>query len=827
MRFVIDYQGALSESRSRGIGRYSRAFVRAFIQARPDCEFVILVNAMLPDALANTLADLGDLVSRDWIVVWSAESPVTSIDPENRTRRLFAAEMWEAVVAAARPDVLVVTSMLEGVGDNAVTRIPRQRDYLVSAVFFDLIPLIFNQTYLSDPARRAFYRRKLEQVRACDFLLAISQSSADEARTILKFPGNRLANVGASVDPGFGSGPAAPLPERLGIDRPYLLYVSAGDLRKNHEALVLAFSKLPPETRDVHQLVLGGDIKPERAAELYNHARDLELADGAVLITGPLTETELASLYREAKATIFASLHEGFGLPILEAMAFGKAVICSNRSSMPEVIGDDEAQFDPLDPDDMTRAIGRILDDEAFRQSLEARAAGQLAKFSWAATAEKAHAFLEQAIVEMPAPRWSHLDPVAGLIERIRSSPDLQMLSTEVMGRHIAKTFRPDQRRQLLLDISELAQRDARTGIQRVTRSVMLQLLRDPPDGWLVEPVRFDPASNGYFYARSYVDGFLGLEQPWHSDDPVEVWNGDVFCALDLHHGALLSQAAMLQDWRKHGVRVFTVVYDLLPLRFPNFFPEGLEDLHGRWVRALAAMDGAICISQAVADDLDAWLDEHDARMNPDFRSLWFHLGGDLDGSAPTTGLPADAGAVFETLRLRPTILMVGTIEPRKGYGQALAAFDALWQSGSNVNLVLVGKQGWAMEDLARKIRNHPELHKRLFWLEGVSDEYLDATYTASSVLLAASEGEGFGLPLIEAAQKKIPLIARDIPVFREVAGKAAFYFADKKDPEVIAAAVREWLDRRARGDLPDIESLSWQTWHKSARQLFDCMVEN
>jgi glycosyltransferase involved in cell wall biosynthesis len=86
--------------------------------------------------------------------------------------------------------------------------------------------------------------------------------------------------------------------------------------------------------------------------------------------------------------------------------------------------------------------------------------------------------------------------------------------------------------------------------------------------------------------------------------------------------------------------------------------------------------------------------------------------------------------------------------------------------------------------------------------------------------LIAASEGEGFGLPLIEAAQKKIPIIARDIPVFKEVAGKHAYYFENSKEPEVITETIKEWLDLYKEGKHPSSDDMPWLTWEESAKQL-------
>ena len=123
------------------------------------------------------------------------------------------------------------------------------------------------------------------------------------------------------------------------------------------------------------------------------------------------------------------------------------------------------------------------------------------------------------------------------------------------------------------------------------------------------------------------------------------------------------------------------------------------------------------------------------------------------------------------------------------------------------------------METLVEQLRNHPELGYRLFWLEGISDEYLEKVYAASTCLIAASEGEGFGLPLIEAAQHKLPIIARDIPVFREVAGEHAYYF-NGLDPQTLADSIKQWLTLHAEDKAPQSDGMPWLTWNQSARQL-------
>ena len=191
---------------------------------------------------------------------------------------------------------------------------------------------------------------------------------------------------------------------------------------------------------------------------------------------------------------------------------------------------------------------------------------------------------------------------------------------------------------------------------------------------------------------------------------------------------------------------------------------------------------------------------------------------------------------------------MIGTIEPRKGYKQTLAAFEKLWAKGVDVNLVIIGKHGWLMDEFANDLPKHPEFGKHFFWLNRISDEYLEALYAAGTCLLLASQGEGFGLPLIEAARRHLPIIARDIPVFREVAGDHAYYFhcdlenaansADNTGPaadfplhnlaeaDQIASSIEAWLALYQAGKHPKSDQMPWLTWKESAQSILKSLLK-
>jgi len=381
--------------------------------------------------------------------------------------------------------------------------------------------------------------------------------------------------------------------------------------------------------------------------------------------------------------------------------------------------------------------------------------------------------------------------------------------------------------RQLLVDISALVQADLKTGVQRVVRSILLALIKDPPAGVRVEPVYSTNLHQCYRYARRYGLDLAGAPGVSAEDDPVAYQDGDIFLGLDMALSITVNNTDLLDTMRRLGVAVYFVVYDLLPVLQPHAFPYGAPQYFKAYLETLTGhADGVLCISRAVADELIAWVGEHGAPRTTSLKIGHFHLGADLDASAPSTGLSADAAQVLGAMAARPSFLMVGTLEPRKAHAQALAAFDLLWRRGVDANLVIVGKLGWQVDAVAAAMRAHPELGKRLFWLPGASDEMLGKAYRLASALLAPSLGEGFGLPLIEAAQHSLPIIARGLPVFREVAGEHAFYF-DGAEPAQLADAVEAWLALFGQGQAPASTALPWLTWAQSAGQVQEAIVHD
>ncbi|WP_110648650.1 glycosyltransferase family 4 protein [Salinicola peritrichatus] len=837
MRIVIDMQGAQTESRFRGIGRYTLSLTQAIVKNRGEHEIILALNGLFPETIEPIRGAFQDLLPQENIRVWDAPGPVFESNPENDSRRLVAELEREAFLASLEPDVVHIHSLFEGFGDDAVLSIGRfDSQTPVSVTLHDLIPLLYPQQYLDpNPAFSRYYANKIDHFKRASLFLSISKSSSQEAVDHLGVDADKVFNTSEAAEDDFRqveiSGvEVEALTGKYGITRPFALYSGGADQRKNLPHLIRAYAALPDELRATHQLLFAGKMPQDNIAELKQVAEESGLNNGELLFTGFVSDEELVQLYNLCKLYVFPTWHEGFGLPALEAMQCGAPVIGANTSSLPEVIGLDEALFDPMSVESISARMAQALSDESFRQRLIAHGERQAKLFSWDASAKRAiaawealHASRDEKVESGTQPGHLPREVLERAIVGQLDRPSKLVLS------EIASSLALNQQagfiRQLLLDVSEIRNNDAATGVQRVVRSYLLALLQSPPDGFQAVPV-YATREEGYCYAwrmaRQYGVALPeGLSRQALDDEaPIHWQRGDIFFALDMQHHVQLAHQAFFRQLQADGVTVKFLVHDLLPIQLADLFKDDdARQLHEQWLAMVAATDGAICVSKATADAFDEWIAENNVFRTPGFRMAWVHNGGDLAGSRPSTGLPGEAEAVLASLRQRPTFLIVSTLEPRKGQELLFQAVQTLWARGQDVNLVLVGKQGWKIDTLARQLREHPENGKRLFWLEGISDEYLEKVYQASSALVAASINEGFGLSLIEAARYGISIIARDIPVFREVAQSSAFYFQGETG-EALAGELAQWLDLYRQASQPKSSTLHWQTWAQSAEQL-------
>lgn len=1219
MRLLIDLQGAQATHYQRGIGRYSLSLALAIVRQRGEHEVRLLLNGHFPQSVEEIRDAFTGRLPDEHIHVWQGIEPFEESSLANVPRRQFAAQLRSASIASIKPDVVLVTSLFEGPDNAAIVEID-VNEPPTAVVLYDLIPWIHQNIYLNTPVMKEWYQARLSKLKRASLLLSISKYSRSEAIEYLDWPPERIVNISSACDSLFLP---AELPGAMrlkweiefGLSRPFLMYTGGLDHRKNVVRLVNAFAKLPLLIRKAHQLLIVCAINEESKLHLMQIAEKAGLALDELVLTGYVSDEQLGALYNGCKAFIFPSWHEGFGLPVLEAMRCGKAVIASNTTSLPEVVVNPQALFDPFNEDDIRDRMAWVLTNDNARHQLEKHALVQSAQFDWNTTAAVAldalvnhlprskptthqrklrlacisplppepsgisdytvqllkvlsnhydidvivqqsnvssewvlthcpvrtvdwfkdhhpqfdrvlyqvgnshfHAHMLDLIARIPgvvvlhdfyisglqahqlqgdgglawrsmlyashgylalladqlpddrsaviwqypcnltvlqqalgiivhseyslclAKHWygSHtpigwpvipllreppvhqfedrssiqkklqlpsdafvicsfgllgphklnrelLEAFLGsalakddrcilifvgandenaygqsLLERIQQStissriritgwvdasdyqnylavadlcvqlrtlsrgetsaavldcmshglptivnangsiadlaPDtvwqladsfytyeliyaietlwqkpekrqqlgqkarhmlatrhepvacarqyhqaleafygpnrsmgpehLQKLRTLELSHAehaqatvtLAQLFPPQPRvRQLLVDISELVRHDSRTGIQRVTRAILNEWLREDMPGWRIEPVWAQQDKPGYRYARHYTSGFLELSKDWANDEPVQAWAGDIFLGLDLQPTIVHAQSPTLRQWQSNGVSVRFVLYDLLPVQHPEFFVSGATQGFTQWLETVAHADAVISISQSTRDAFRSWLQINQPQCQPVLD--WFHLGADIEKSVPTCGFPDDVETIMRCVQECTSFLMVGTLEPRKGHAQVLDAFEELWLKGQALNLIIVGKQGWLTETLVERLKMHPQNGTRLFWLQGISDEMLTWLYQQCAALIAASFAEGFGLPLIEAARHGCEVLARDIPVFREVAQTHAHYFA-VETAEDLSMVILDWLVLHSQNKHPSASGMHAFSWKQSAKKL-------
>jgi glycosyltransferase involved in cell wall biosynthesis len=246
----------------------------------------------------------------------------------------------------------------------------------------------------SSPLIRLYYSTILK--RNCHRAAHILTVSEFTRMQIAEWAGilpEKIVNVSCGVDPAYRPGG-----DVYGFPFPYLLCVSNRKRHKNEFRIVEAFAKASISTQV--QLVFTGQTTPELSDCIGRHG-----GDARVHLTGVVPEAQLPSLYRGALALVFPSLYEGFGLPVLEAMACGTPVVTSNVSAMPEVAADAALLVDPTSVDEIAQAMKQIVSDTGLRTRLREKGLARASGFSWDSTIAKVREVLALHMAEPNGPR--------------------------------------------------------------------------------------------------------------------------------------------------------------------------------------------------------------------------------------------------------------------------------------------------------------------------------------------------------------------------------------------------------------------------------------
>jgi glycosyltransferase involved in cell wall biosynthesis len=263
------------------------------------------------------------------------------------------------------------------------------------------------------------------------------------------------------------------------------------------------------------------------------------------------------------------------------------------------------------------------------------------------------------------------------------------------------------------------------------------------------------------------------------------------------------------------GVRVAALVHDLLPQEHPEWFEASLVEVSDRTIRAQLSAAEVLMVTSADGAQRVRALAQ---------RQQWSVV----EPEVVTLGADAaDAGAASLPHELEGVdyVLCVGTVEPRKNHATLLDAFEQRWRGGAAQHLVLVGRPGWRNEAVLHRLRTHPELGRRLHWYRGASDEQLGAMYRHATLVAVPSLAEGYGLPLIEALQHGVPVVASDVGALVE-AGAGLTDHVAALDASAWAEGLGGLLDdpvrlaERRRG----VASYVPPTWAGTGRRIADLL---
>ena len=269
--------------------------------------------------------------------------------------------------------------------------------------------------------------------------------------------------------------------------------------------------------------------------------------------------------------------------------------------------------------------------------------------------------------------------------------------------------------------------------------------------------------------------------------------------------------------------QVVDYIHDILPLTMDGMFQGSAFKFKHLVQQSLRFSDAIITPSRWTADQIVEYiLSNPEVQVGESLKLGYSYHGADFS-TRPTVPDNIGINVSFN----KPYFLMVGTLEIRKNHFFVLEAFEKLWQEGVNVALCMAGRIGWMVEPLVEKLKNHPERNKRLFLFQGPSDAELVRLYKDAYCLIFASKGEGFGLPIIEAAHYGVPLLLSDITIFREIASDNARYFSLESELNLVAAITQFLADDASGKRKEDSANIPQLSWLDSAKNMVDVIQKD
>jgi glycosyltransferase involved in cell wall biosynthesis len=744
----LDAQGAQShDHRDRGIARYIVEHARALYDARVDALHSVLLNPTLPLS-----GSLGWLLG-DGRLGWSTAD----------RRVLRRPSTVPAIYHVMSPFELHQTP------DALWPAWARSPDVRTVVTLYDTIPLVFPEHYLRDPVIAARYRARADLVRVADRVLAISRTTAVDAVERLGISPERVSVIHAGATAKFADMYATrqaawsvlggPLPE---IRPGFMLYVAGFEFRKNLERVVAAYGLMPAALRARHQLVIACRMIPSELECMRRWAREAGVRDGELVLTGYVSDGELGALYRTCELLVFASIYEGSGLPILEAMSCGAPVAASDTSTSPEILGDRRATFDPYDPHAIATCLTETLGSPQLLASLAERSRERVRAYTWDAVAEHTLAAYERVLREpedergrggrrrrprlamvtpWPPQRSGVADYSYRLARALGEHADVDVIVGEPLGE-----FAPPQERGVSL--AEATGFRALEAIRQPDRVLycmgnssfhrhVYELLRMRPGTVVAHDVRL----------TGFYGWFAGVEQP---GDPA----GRLRERIQALYGSRIPESAL--DGGPPSPEQQSALGIFMTGEIQQYAEQVL--VHSRFALDVLELD------RGVAD-----------------RNVPVHV--------VPFGVPAPRWAARPPLGEQPLVVSIGVVSEVKGLAALIAAFAILAESFPGARLVIAGPgEDGELERWRGYAREHaPDAHVEV--TGHLSDtalrELLDSAALAVQ-LRTISNGEA-SAAVADCLAAGLPTIVTDLGWAAELPPGVVEPVATEADPQLIA----------------------------------------
>lgn len=378
IRVGIDARPLQNENRFRGIGYYTYNLIRNIGKIDSENEYVLFTIKNADRVNLN--------ISNNNFQEYAIYRPQS---PTRLAKHLWW--LWDRLLL---PKALSNSQIdLFHATDNR--GVPISHTCKVIATIYDLIPVLFPKHYFNSFKAldlRYNYYRQLKAARKSAMIITISECSKRDIIRILHVPEEKIKVIYLAVDERFRPIKNKRILERVkakyNVNRPFALYIGGFDYRKNVERLIRSFYLFSQQSTEDIQLVIGGALGSEMALKLKQLISSLNLRE-KIILPGFIADADLPVIYNTAEFFIFPSLYEGFGLPVLEAMACGTPVICSNTSSLPEVAGDAAILVNPYDEEEIAQTMKRVLTDPDLREKMKRKGLERVKLFSWEQTAKE------------------------------------------------------------------------------------------------------------------------------------------------------------------------------------------------------------------------------------------------------------------------------------------------------------------------------------------------------------------------------------------------------------------------------------------------------